>query len=591
LTNSKLKRWQTRLAEFKFCVEYVEGRNHVFADMLSRPFDRVDTAAVADDHCAGQFYKFGHDDRLKIYIPSWVFPNDKFKKSVLLEKADHVSDLFTVKSIIVNDQNPRIPILEMREIEQAQSEDPLISSIRKLVAAAVPVDKWTWPDDVYGALVFKKHASSLSIHDASKLLIIDWGGKSRIVLPESLVAHYCKSAHDLKAHLGVDRTAQFLSWCWWPHKMDDIRTYVASCANCLKQKGYDMQPSRPDRKHLYRASRNHEIVYCDFVSLPTSSSSGKRYALTVMCGFSRWLQVYATHRCRSIDAARGLMRYFLQFDFPRILSSDRGRHFENELLADLCSLLKIKQNLHCAYRPESSGVIERCHKVLKSSLWAMVRDDPRLDWELALPSVVSAMNRSTNAATKISPYKCIFGRDPSFNGISLDNAAAADPNSYAQNTAELLEQAHKLVKLSQAAVDRDALERGKSKVQPEEITAGHFVMLKREVSAEAKEGKNKWLGPYRVLASDGLILQIDVDSKPKLVHRHHVVKAKIRPSHLDKDALDLLDDPDPAPAAPSPSAEPPSPAPTASPSPAPPREVPRRSGRPRRQPDRYGTSS
>ena len=48
-----------------------------------------------------------------------------------------------------------------------------------------------------------------------------------------------------------------------------------------------IQPSRPERKHLYRASRNHEIVYCDFVTLPTSSSSGKRYALTVMCGFSR----------------------------------------------------------------------------------------------------------------------------------------------------------------------------------------------------------------------------------------------------------------------------------------------------------------
>lgn len=39
-------------------------------------------------------------------------------------------------------------------------------------------------------------------------------------------------------------------------------------------------------------------------------------------------------------------------------------------------------------------------------------------------------------------------------------AAADDPITYAQNTAELLERAHKLVKLSQAAVDRDALERG-----------------------------------------------------------------------------------------------------------------------------------
>ena len=96
--------------------------------MLNRPFDRVDTAPVADDHCAGQFYKFGHDDRLKVYIPSWVFPNDKFKKSVLLEKSDHVSDLFTVKSIIVNDQNPTIPISSSRKAMRCSQADMTAST-------------------------------------------------------------------------------------------------------------------------------------------------------------------------------------------------------------------------------------------------------------------------------------------------------------------------------------------------------------------------------------------------------------------------------------------------------------------------------
>jgi hypothetical protein len=221
-------------------------------------------------------------------------------------------------------------------------------------------------------------------HDGSKLLIIDWGGKSRIMLPESLIAHFCKSAHDPEDHLKVDRTAQFLNWCLWP-------------------------------------------------------------------------------------------------------------------------LLLIK--------------------TLKSSLLAMMRYDPQLDWKLALPIVVSAINCSTHAATKISPYNYIFGRDSSFNGISLDSAAVADTN---------------------------------------------------------------W--PFRALPPS--ILKFDVDSKPQLVHRHLVVEAKIRPAHLDKDAHDLLDNPDSAFAGPSPSsAAPPSPAPAMTPSPAPPREVPHKSGRQRRQPDRYGTSS
>jgi hypothetical protein len=96
LTNSKLTRWKTRLAE-------------------------PNTSPVADDNCVGQFYKSDHDDRLK----------------------------------------------------------------------------------VNGTFVLKMHASPLPVHDASKLLIIDWGGKSRIALPESLIAHFCKSAHDPEDHLKV----------------------------------------------------------------------------------------------------------------------------------------------------------------------------------------------------------------------------------------------------------------------------------------------------------------------------------------------------------------------------------------------------
>ena len=185
------------------------------------------------------------------------------------------------------------------------------------------------------------HPSSLPVHDASKLLIIDWGENSRVAPPDSLIAHFGKSVHDPEDHLKVDRTAQFLNWCLWP------------------------------------------------------------LLLT---------------------------------------------------------------------------------KTLKSSHSAITRYDSQLDWELALP-IVSAINCSTNAATKICPGYYDFGRHPSSNGLSLDSAAVADANFYAQATAELFERAHKLVKLSQATVDRDALERGDSDVQPEVINTRHTVMLKRKVSA------------------------------------------------------------------------------------------------------------
>jgi hypothetical protein len=140
LNNSKLQRWQCRLAEFKMTIQYVEGRSHVFADMLSRPFDTPEPTAITDDSCAGRFYKFNSDPTLKVYIPSWVMPNEQFKRSMLLEETDQVSDLFTVRAVLTGELKPGAPILEMREIEQAQSEDLLVSAIHKLVASSTPID-------------------------------------------------------------------------------------------------------------------------------------------------------------------------------------------------------------------------------------------------------------------------------------------------------------------------------------------------------------------------------------------------------------------------------------------------------------------
>ena len=104
-----------------------------------------------------------------------------------------------------------------------------------------------------------------------------------------------------------------------------------------------MQKGKLDMQTLYRAKRPWDCIYVDFIQLDRSKTD-KQYCLTVMDGYSRFLSVYPTARCRAIDAARQLMRHILMYDFPKIISSDQGRHFRSELLSELCNLLDIKQN-------------------------------------------------------------------------------------------------------------------------------------------------------------------------------------------------------------------------------------------------------
>lgn len=236
------------------------------------------------------------------------------------------------------------------------------------------------------------------------------------------------------------------------------------------------------------------------------------------------------------------MRHILLYDFPKIVSSDQGKHFRNELMEELCKLLGIKQNLHVAFRPQSTGCLERQHRVLKSALYGMSLEQNQC-WELILPSVVSMMNKSKNAATGMSPHQVLFGRKPSFQGIQLaENPASKSPVSYSKQVAETLARAKKFINICQQEADFATKEAGKSNIKPMIIEKGDRCLLKREMSAETKINKNPWIGPFDCLNSNGVILQLDIRGTPTWVHRHHCILYKSRPPELDPELCEQIQD-------------------------------------------------
>ena len=377
----------------------------------------------------------------------------------------------------------------------------------------------------------------MEIHAESKALTINWGERRCLVLPGSLVPQYLKKAHH-QSHAGVDRTKELLSWSWWPNQLDDIREFVASCETCMRRKGQDMQKGKVDMQTLYRAKRPWDCIYVDFIQLDRSKT-GKQYCLTVMDGYSRFLSVYPTARCRAIDAARQLMRHILMYDFPKIISSDQGPHFRSELLGELCKLLDIKRNLHVPYRPQSTGCLERAHRTLKNSLYGLSQER-NMCWELVLPSVVSTMNKCKNTATRVSPFKIIYGRDPSFGGIQMAKNPSADlPQSYVTEVAATLSRVHKIVNLAQSEADLAAKNSGKSLIKPVELVKGDRVLLNRPMSAESKEKKANWNGPFEVLDSNNVIVRISMHGN---AHRHHLILYKDCPRRLDPDFVHVKSD-------------------------------------------------
>ena len=238
------------------------------------------------------------------------------------------------------------PYPELTEITVKQNEDKILKKIINYVQAGVLPEKWKLDLTDENERFFSRIKTNLKIHEITKNLMVN----DKIVLPRAQVAHYFHICHDDSGHSGVDRVMHLMQHLVWPGKTDDILNYVSSCVTCLKRKGSYMQKNNIQMQNLDHGSKPFEVITIDYVHMK-QSRTGKKYILTIMDNFSRWLYVVPCYRDRAQDAVAGLTQYILEYVCPKKICSDRGCHFLNSLFANFCDKFAIKHRISAAYRP------------------------------------------------------------------------------------------------------------------------------------------------------------------------------------------------------------------------------------------------
>ena len=365
--------------------------------------------------------------------------------------------------------------------------------------------------------------NSLKIKKTSNVLISSFNNIDQIILPRATISHYLKISHDDNGHSGVDRIHYLLRHCDWPGKFDDVKNYVGSCLTCLKRKGSYMQKSKIPLKNLNHGTKPFECITVDFVHMP-QSKTGKKYILTIMCNFSRWLYCHPTYRDRGQDAVSGLKNFILEYGIPKTVGSDRGVHFINDIFSNFCKEFKIYHNIHAAYRPQSSGQLERVHRTLKHTLWIMCHN-LKSDWEDILPYARRAHNINFNKAIKCSPHFCIYGKEPDLTGLFLNIEPNFNQENHGSNIASYLKQAHAAVKLCQLEADEKVVAKSETYHDAIDIFPGDQVYIKREQSVVAKNTHLNWIGPFEVLDNNETLVFIKKsENQTDFVHRNQIVK-------------------------------------------------------------------
>ena len=157
-----------------------------------------------------------------------------------------------------------------------------------------------------------------------------------------------------------------------------------------------------------------------------TSFQGINYVLVIVDYLSRFTVLKAVPDKSSYTIARAYLETFCLFGFPKVLHSDNGSEFVNQVMTQLLELAGIKRLLSAPYNPHNNGMCERHVGICKRSLIRMITDSADMleNWDIYLDVVMYSMNMRYTHINKTRPFCAMFARQPT----DLQDYTKADRN-------------------------------------------------------------------------------------------------------------------------------------------------------------------
>ncbi|XP_064097005.1 uncharacterized protein LOC135208585 [Macrobrachium nipponense] len=99
------------------------------------------------------------------------------------------------------------------------------------------------------------------------------------------------------------------------------------------------------------------------------------------------------------EVAKALHSLVNRFGCPRILVSDNGREFVNELIREFTALLQVDHVTIAAYRPSANGLVESHNREVVNILKYLIGDNPT-SWPSLLQTAEMAINAAYNSSIR-----------------------------------------------------------------------------------------------------------------------------------------------------------------------------------------------
>jgi len=390
----------------------------------------------------------------------------------------------------------------------------------------------------------KSLLTPFSLSDSLTIFCETSSPNPRPFVPSSLRKSLFTSLHTL-SHPGWKATARIIgSRYYWQTLKQDVKSWCSECTRCQAAKV--TRHTKPETAHLPCPTQRFTTVHIDIVGpLESEDHSRPRYLLTMIDAYTRWVEAFPLTDITAESVSKAfLYQWISRFGPPLHLVTDRGTQFNSEIMHYLNLFFSIHHIRTSAYHPQSNGMIERSHRILKASLRARGGD-----WLTQLPLVLLGMRMSPDESGN-SAFSLVTGEQPLVPHILTDCLTS-------KQLAEQLRHVQFPLKLTRP--------RKSTCYTPKDLASCEYVWLRTDRVKKPLE--TPYQGPYKVLRREPHTFVIDISGKSVSVSIE-----RLKPAKMSKQSDDKFEQRSQQTASTS---HTPSPAP----SPEPPKDVTTRSGR------------
>ena len=332
-------------------------------------------------------------------------------------------------------------------------------------------------------------------------------GDQRVRIPiqqEVISILYMLQTHPTGGHFGIETTYQKIKErFYWKGMLGDITKYVQNCDNCQRR------GKQGEKSYLYpiKVENAFERIGIDFVGPLPRTAKGNKYIIVAIDYLTKWPEAKALKEATAEKTADFIYKEIIcRHGCPKIILTDRGTHFNNQMIQELCKNFEIEHKLSSPYHPQTNGLVERFNRTLCETLAKVIEKENQ--WDNFIEEALFAYRTRKQSVTQNTPFFLTYGREAK---LPIDRIFEKEISNQVMNNVDSkhkrqyelinLQEKRREIKSQIENTQRKQKEKFDQRVKKEKVfKIGDKVLLKEAYKDNQKSGKlsQNWKGPYYI---------------------------------------------------------------------------------------------